>query len=137
MTAGTAGTAWVAGGELKTLRRIVGGSAEEDEDVPAAIGHNHTPQAAVHESTGPEIALEEQAQVVERVLVEAEGRAEVAGRELLRLRARFCEVETGRRARILRLRAEGMRTVEIAAEIGVSRGTVIFGNYILDYLDPK
>jgi hypothetical protein len=85
----TAGADWKGVGELKTLRRIVGGSAEEDDDAAAPVGHNGPPQGAVYETTGPEIALEEQAQVVERVLGKSEETRASVGEELVKLREKF------------------------------------------------
>jgi hypothetical protein len=120
----TAGADWKGGGEIKALRRIIGGSSEEDEDAPAPVGHNREPQGAVHESAGPEIALEEQAQIVERYLNEAAGAKKRTHGELMKLRQRFCDVEFGRHARVMRMHAEGLSQAKIAAQIGISQPSV-------------
>lgn len=118
------GATWKGSGELKALRRIVGGSAEDDEDALAPVGHNRAPQAIVYETTAQEIALEEQALVVERELEAASRGAERAGRELSKLREYFCAVEMRRRERILRVRAEGGAIKEIAAQFNISLDSV-------------
>lgn len=121
----TAGAVWKGTGELKALRRIVGGD-DGEENVPATLGHNRPPKGAVHETTGSEIALEEQAEAVERALTasdtaqsEAEGRAVRAGQELRRLREIFVEIGRQRNLKLINLHAAGLSYSEIAEQVGL------------------
>jgi DNA-directed RNA polymerase specialized sigma24 family protein len=120
------GADWISGGELKALHRIVGGTSEDDEDAPAPVGHNRPPQGAVHETTGPEIALEEQAEAVERALTasdtaqsEAEGKAVRVGQELRRLREIFVEIGRQRNLKLINLHTAGLSYSEIAEQVGL------------------
>jgi hypothetical protein len=119
----TAGADWKGGGEIKETRRRVGRSVEEDE--PAPIGHNRAPQAAAHQASGAEIALEEQALICDGVL-EAIGAMERFGRELLELRARFLAVQLERLPRIMLLRAAGLTLEQIGKQVGLTAAGVLY-----------
>lgn len=120
------GANWVSGGELKALRRIVGGSPEEEGDAPAQVGHNRPPSVVVHETTAADIALEEQAAIVKRALDasdvaqnEAEGKAVRVGLELRRLREIFVEIGRKRNLKLIDLHTAGLSYSEIAEQVGL------------------